>query len=109
MKDHTPIAIHDMFNMSSRHNLLIKLPSVRLNVSQYNFVNRCSLIWNKFIGKVMEKNKPESDGTLIPGSAENSDLCTPIPFVKNKLRNVLLTHQNAGDPCLWEPYNFCIC
>ena len=110
MKDHTPIAIHDMFNMSSRDNLLIKLPSVRLNVSQYNFVNRCSLIWNTFIGKVMGKNKPESDGTLIPGSAENSDLCTPIPFVKNKvkLRNILLTHQNAGDTCLWEPYNFCI-
>ena len=56
----------------------------------------------------MEKNKPESDGTLIPGSAENSDLCRPIPFVKNKLRNILLTHQNAGDTCLWEPYNFCI-
>ena len=56
----------------------------------------------------MEKNKPESDGTLIPGSAENSDLCTPIPFVKNKLRNILLTHQNAGDPYLWEPSNFCI-
>ena len=76
MKDHTPIAIHDMFNMSSRDNLLVKLPSVRLNLSQYNFVNRCSLIWNKFIGKVMETNKPESDGTLIQGSAENSDLCT---------------------------------
>ena len=108
MKDHTPIAIHDMFNMSSRDNLLNKLPSIRLNVSQYNFVNRCLLIWNTFIGKVMEKNKPESDGTLIPGSAENSDLCTTIPFVKNKLRNILLTHQNAGDTCLWEPYNFCI-
>ena len=109
MKDHTPIAIHDMFNMSSRDNLLNKLPSIRLNVSQYNFVNRCSLIRNTFIGKVMEKNKPESEGTgLIPGSAENSDLCTPIPFVKNKLRNILLTHETAGDTCLWEPYNFCI-
>ena len=105
MKDHTPI--HDMFSMSSRDNLLVKLP-LRLDVSQYNFVNRCSFIWNKFIGKVMEKNKPESDGTLIPGSAENSDLFTPIHFVKNKLRNMLLTHQNAGDPCLWEPSNFCI-
>ena len=100
MKDYTPIAFHDMFKMSSRDNLLVKLPSVRLNVSQYNFVNRCSLIWNKFIGKVMKANKPESDGSLIPGSTENSDLCTPIPFVKNKLRNILLTHQNAGDPCL---------
>ena len=50
--------------------------------------------------KEMERNKPESDGTLIKGSAENSDLCTPIPHVKNKPRNILFTHQNAGDPCL---------
>ena len=39
-------------NIISRDNFLVKLPSVRLNVSQYNFVSRCSLIWNKFIGKV---------------------------------------------------------
>ena len=50
--------------------------------------------------KVMERSKPESDGTLIKGSAENSDLYTPIPHVKNKLRSILLTHQNAGDPYL---------
>ena len=50
MKDHTPIAIHDMFKINSQDNLF-KLPSVCLNLSQYNFVNRCSLIWNKFNGK----------------------------------------------------------
>ena len=55
MKDHTPIAIYDMFKMSSRDNFLVKLPSVHLNVSQCNFVSRCSLLWNKLIGKVMEK------------------------------------------------------
>ena len=37
----------------------------------------------------MEKSKPESDGTLIPGSAESSDFCAPVPFVKNNLRNIL--------------------
>ena len=78
IKDHTPIAIYDMFKMSSRDNFLVKLPSVHLNVSQFNFVSRCSLLWNKLIGKVMEKSKPESDGTLIPGSAENSDFCAPV-------------------------------
>ena len=73
MKDHSPIAIYDIFNFSLRNNFLLILPSFRLNLSQYNFVNRCSLLWNKFIGKVMEKNKPEIDGKLIPGTTENSD------------------------------------
>ena len=108
MKDHTPIAIYDMFKMSSQDNFLVKLPSVHLNVSQYNFVSRCSLLWNKLIGKVMEKSKPESDGTLIPASAENSYFCAPVPFVKNKLKSILLTHQKAGHPYLWEPSNFCV-
>ena len=108
MKDHTPIAIYDIFKMSSRDNFLVKLPSVHLNVSQCNFVSRCSLLWNKLIGKVIEKSKPESDGALMPGSAENSDFCAPVPFVKTKLRNILLTHQKAGHPYLWEPSNFCV-
>ena len=58
----------------------------------------------------MEKSKPESDGTLIPGSAENSDFCAPVPFVKKKLKvkSILLTHQKAGHPYLWEPSNFCV-
>ena len=29
----------------------------------------------------MEKNKPEIDGKLIPGTTENSDFCAPVPFV----------------------------
>ena len=82
MKDHSPIAVYDMFNFSPRNNFLVTLPSFRLNVSQYNFVNRCSSLWNKFIGKVMEKNTPESDGKLILGSAENSDFCAPVPLLK---------------------------
>ena len=39
----------------------------------------------------MEKDKPESYGKLIPGSAENSYFCAPVPFVKNKLKTS--THQ----------------
>ena len=45
-------------------------------------------------------------GILILGSAENSDLCTPIPFIKNKLKSILLEYQKTGDPILWEPSNF---
>ena len=106
MKDHTPISVYDLFNLGHRHNLLINLPPIHLNVSQYNFVYQCSLLWNKYIGKVLEKSIPESNGILILGSAENSDLCTPIPFIKNKLKSILLEYQKTGDPILWEPSNF---
>ena len=83
MKEHTPISVYN------------------------NFVNRCSLLWNRFIGKVLEKCTPENSGVQIQGSTKNSDLCTPIPFVKNKLRNMLLDFQRGGDPNLWDPSNFC--
>ena len=55
----------------------------------------------------MEKNKPESDGKIIPGSTESSDFCAPVPFVKNKLKSILLAHQKAGGLHKWEPSNFC--
>ena len=106
MKDHTPISVYDLFNSGHRHNLLINLPPMHLNVSQYNFVHQCSLLWNKYIGLVLEKSIPESNGILILGSAENSDFCTPIPFIKNKLKSILLECQKTGDPILWEPSNF---
>ena len=108
VKDHSPRSVYDMFNFSLRDNILVTLPSFRLNVSQYNFVNRCSSLWNKFIGKVMEKNKPESDGKLIPGYTENSDFCAPVPFVNSKLKSILLARQKAEDLHKWEPFNFCI-
>ena len=107
VKDHSPISVYDMFNFSPRDNFLVISPSFRLNVSQYNFVNRCSSLWNKFIGKVMEKNKPKSDGKIILGSSENSDFCAPVPFVKNKLKSLLLALQKGGDLNEWESSNFC--
>ena len=56
----------------------------------------------------MEKNKPEIDGKLIPGTTENSDFFAPVPFVKNKLKSILLVNQKAGDLYKWEPSNFCV-
>ena len=56
MKDHSPISIYNMFNLGQRNNLRVNLPFIQLNASRYNSVNRCSLIWNKFIGKVLEKS-----------------------------------------------------
>ena len=96
-----------MFNLSQRNNLLVNLPSILLKISQNNFVNQCSLLWKRFIGKVLEKCTPENSGVLIRGSTKNPDLCTPIPFVKNKLRNMFLDSQRGGDPNLRDPSNFC--
>ena len=96
VKDHSPISVYDMFNFSLRDNFLITLPSFRLNVSQYNFVNRCLSLWNKFIGKVMEKNKPESDGKLIPAPLKIQISVPRFPFVKNKLKSILLARQKDG-------------
>ena len=93
MTEDTPISVYNMFNLSQRNNLLVNLPSIHLKISQNNFVNQCSLLWNRFIGKVLEKCAPENSGVLIQGSTKNSDLWTPIPFVKNKLRNMLLDFQ----------------
>ena len=59
MKDHTPISVYDMFNLGQHSNLLVNLPSIKLNISQYNCVNQCSLIWNKLIGRVLEKSNTE--------------------------------------------------
>ena len=58
------------------------------------------------IVQLLEKSIPESNGILVLGSAENSDLCTPIPFIINKLKRILLEYQKTGDPILWEPSNF---
>ena len=110
-KEHTPISVYNMFNLSQRNNILVlvNLPSIHLKISQNNFVNQCSLFWNRFIRKVLEKCTPENSGVLIliQGFTKNSELCTPIPFVKNKLRNMLLDFQRGGDPNLWDPSNFC--
>ena len=81
MKEHTPISVYTMFNLSQRNNLLVNLPSIHLKISQNDFVNQCSLLWIRFIGKVLEKCTPENSGVLIQGSTKNLDLCTPIPFV----------------------------
>ena len=54
MKEHTPISVYNMFNLSQRNNL-VNLRSIHLKISQNNFVNQCSLLWNRFIGKLLEK------------------------------------------------------
>ena len=40
--------------------------------------------------------------SIVKGSALSSDLCAPVPFIKNKLRLLFLNHQASGDPLNFE-------
>ena len=49
-------------------------------------------------------NSPELDigsGVVIPGSSVNSDLTTPIPFIKNRVKQLLYEIQRQGDTVQW--------
>ena len=53
----------------------------------------------------MEQSIAGTNGIVVRGSALNSDLCSPVPFIKNKLRELLLNHQESGDPLKWIQEN----
>ena len=108
LKNHTPVSIFNLFTLGTRDtNVLLQIPKRFLNISKNNFVSKSSVLWNSLISKILEKAQPCENGIIINGSARNSDLSTPIQFVKNKLRCILLSHQIFGDPLEWVPENFC--
>ena len=82
------------------------VPPLLLNISQYNYVFRSSTLWNSLISEILEKCTPEENGIVIKGSTKNSDLSAPIPFVKNKTKQLLLACQKSGNLDKWEPGNF---
>ena len=96
----TPISLYDLFEVSSRSQLII-LPRVNLDVSKQNFVFQSALIWNKFSGVVFEKCIPQVNGIVIPGSAYNSDLAASTSTIKNKLKLYLLASQKLGNETEW--------
>ena len=106
-KSHTPVSIYTLFSFSVREtSLKLSLPKVRLNISKNNYVFNSSALWNSLIGDVLEKDKPGDGGVIVRGSGENSDFCTTVPFVKHKLRNMLLCRKKDGDPIMCNPLNF---
>ena len=108
LKNHTPVSIFNLFTLGTRDtNVLLQVPKRSLNISKNNFVSKSSILWNSLISKILEKSQPGENGIIINGSARNSDLSTPIQFVKNKLRCLLLSHQKSGDPLNWVPEIFC--
>ena len=81
--------------------LKLEVPLVKLDVSQQNFLFKCSQIWNEFLPKVLEKCEPSKNGLIIPGSTDNSDLAASLSLIKRKMRNTLLSHQKLGNTNLW--------
>ena len=101
MKLHTPSLLNELLPLStsSRRNLLLKVQiNTNLSVTQHNFIYKAAQVWNKIIPKIL--NSPELDigsGVVIPGSSVNSDLTTPIPFIKNRIYEI----QRQGNTVQW--------
>ena len=104
-KLHTPSLLNELLPLStsSRRNLLLKVQiNTNLSVTQHNFIYKAAQVWNKIIPKIL--NSPELDigsGVVIPGSSVNSDLTTPIPFIKNRVKKLLYEIQRQGDTVQW--------
>ena len=94
VKYRMPISVFDLFYPSPRNtNLLMCLPRINLDLSKLNFVFSASSIWNSLIGKLLNTCFPNSAGIMVPGSSEFSDMTAPIPYIKKKLKSVLLDIQ----------------
>ena len=52
-------------------------------------------------GKLMNECSPNSNGIIIPGFANCSDLSAPISVIKKKLRDVLLLTQKLDSAHLY--------
>ena len=64
-------------------------------MTQHNFIYKAAQVWNTIIPKIL--NSPELDigsGVVIPGSSVNSDLTTPIPFIKNRVKNCFMKYRD---------------
>ena len=100
LKYRSPISLYSLYQESSR-NLKLILPKVKSDKSKHNFIFSSSVIWNDLCDSILQKSDPESDGLVIPGSSENSDLGAPISFIKTKLKSLLRSSQKSGDHINW--------
>ena len=108
LKSRTPISLYNLFPQGYRDaSFLLLLPKVTLEISKNNFIFNACTIWNDLIDNLLEKSLPldkgKFKGTVIKGSAINSDLCATISFIKDRLRCHLLLKQSSGDIVEWSP------
>ena len=84
------ISVSEIFKLSKKtSNLLVTIPLIRTELAKHNFVFQASKLWNAHIGKLMNEYRPNSNGIMIPGSVNCSDLSAPISVIKKKLRDFL--------------------
>ena len=106
LKTYTPVSLYTLFSLSqeSTHFLLF-LPKITLDKCKNNFIFKSCSIWNCLITNIFELSLPNDKGIIVRGSSPNSDFCTPIAFVKSKLKIYLLTKQMFGNSVEWLPEN----
>ena len=117
MKYQSPISMLNILPLlqatSATDYRRIKLPKFSLGVSKNNFVISACLLWNKYISNILDKpvlsainfNNKQLSLLIIPGSNKNSDLTITVPLFKNRLKNLLLSHQKLGDINEWPNIN----
>ena len=102
LKFRSPVSICNLLAFLPKSDKMrLKVPLVKLNKTKQNFLSKSTEIWNDVSPKIFEKCVPTKNGLLIPGSAENSDLAASTGIVKKKLKTLLLSHQNSGNPLKW--------
>ena len=108
MKYHSPISIYELLTLGHRaQKVTLILPKVNLDISKHNFVFKSAAIWNSLNATLFNRCIPQSDGIVIPGSTENSDMAASISVIKNKLKCHLLEKQKLGDKINWDITNQC--
>ena len=86
----------------NRRVSLLKVPQYSLMTSKNNFHYKAASIWNKIMPKLLEKPDLDANTNLvIPGLCLNSNLTTPMGYIKNKTKEILLNIQCLGDPIHW--------
>ena len=102
LKFRSPVSICNLLAFLPKNDKMrLKVPLVRLNKTKNNFVSKSTEVWNDISPKIFEKCVPTKNGLLIPGSAKDSDLAASTGIVKKKLRSLLLSQQNSGNPSTW--------
>ena len=111
-KYHCPISLSNLLHKNcdlarQNRNNFLALPKFLNKKSQNQFLFNGIKIWNRYNQKVL--NNPNLNKKLkivIPGSELNSDLSTPVQYVKKKIKAILLYTQSRGNPSCWDQTNF---
>ena len=110
LKYRAPFGLYKIFKLwhnPRKVNITLNCPENSLMVSKQNFVRKACAIWNFFINDVLSKSIINKDvGYIIPGEEQNSDLTTPISFVKENSTKCLLKLQSKGCDETWEDDQF---